>query len=478
MAHKEKLQKLLVSEGGIIHDNLKVSDSPNGWGVGVVSSEGGIEEGELLLAIPSKIVIKPNQIFSDPSIGGLLRDSSLNDIVCIHIYVAFHRAIGSQSKHFDYFSCMPDNPNIPLYYDKDILELMQPSAAFDRLSWAVEEIYTEYQSLTSMGMFSDTLSIITFDLYKWAVSMCLSRMYYIEGEPVMLPVGDSLNHSQGSPSFIKDRTNYVLHANRYVDKGKEVTISYGPGGPQAYLFHYGFVNTPSRIHSDIMKGVRSQDTWWLDIALSPNREVQSEIIEHPEDISILMNDCIPHDNTELEIPEQFSGSITINAPQTLVLLQQVRDLGGPVADLEHYSLSFGPRNSTVLPDEASLCALRLLYSLGTEQVNWFNATVGKPIGPRSEVSAAAAFCHALKTRIQSLATSIASIAKMLNIAPDGTSGWKQVGPSPPNAAALRHLGALLTFETILSQQALDEASLVYLRYITVSTSKPHDIRWK
>ena len=472
------LQQLLLTEGGLIHDSLSVTDSPNGWGVGVVALEGQVEEGEVLLSIPCSMVIRPEIVFTDPEVGIILQQSSLNNIISIHLYVAYQKVKGKSSRFYDYLSCMPDVPSIPLYFNEETLSIMEPSSAFDKLSWAVQDIYSEFQSLTAMGMFSGILNNITFDSYKWAVSVCISRMYYVDGEPVMLPVGDSLNHSQDSPSFIKDGSKYILHSNCNILKGNEVTISYGPGGPQAYFFHYGFMNIPQSIKTDIGKGLRNLETWWLDVALSPNQEVQIGIIENKEDICILMNDCIPSPDNELTIPEQFAGIITVDAPRTLTILKCISDFGGPQSDLEHYSLSFGLRNETILLDEGSLCALRLLYSLGSESVNWFNATVGKPIGPRSEVSAAAAFCNALKTRLECLASSIATIVKLLNITPDGTSGWKRVGPSPNNASSLRQLGAVLTSETIITQQALEEASLVYKKYERVFTGKPYSIRWK
>ncbi|KAJ9469533.1 hypothetical protein DIPPA_10253 [Diplonema papillatum] len=246
-----QLVELVVKRGGYVNEKVKVAASPHGWGTGVTAVD-RVEAGETLVTLPRNSVITPQRCKDDPDVGKALQLAELNDAVTIHMYLAWNKARCVANKPDvpwgAYVDSLPDEPKIPIFFSEPEIRLLSPSTAFDRLGWAIEELSAEYHALRHSSHLANTsLSEVTFQHYRWAVATCLSRMYYIAGTPCILPVGDAFNHSaaRGSQWQHDEGTNgYVLHANSSAERGDELFVSYGPGGPQAYFFHYGFVEVP------------------------------------------------------------------------------------------------------------------------------------------------------------------------------------------------------------------------------------------
>eukprot|EP01064_Diplonema_japonicum_P018144 TRINITY_DN26836_c0_g1_i1.p1 TRINITY_DN26836_c0_g1~~TRINITY_DN26836_c0_g1_i1.p1 ORF type:complete len:501 (+),score=70.93 TRINITY_DN26836_c0_g1_i1:37-1503(+) len=473
----------IVNNGGFKHDAVEVGESPQGLGLGVVVKQGQtLEKGMVVAVIPRGMTIRPSRIYeANDEIGKILQHSNLSDVVAIHIYLAYHKGLKSTSEWADYIASLPTKPEIPFFFTEQEVSLLHPSTAFDRLGWAIEELSGEYHSLSSMGMFSGILKGITFLDYKWAVSMCLSRMYYIDHEPVVLPFGDMFNHSPHGSEFKRDGDTYVMHSASTTRSGEEVYVTYGGGGPQAYFFHYGFVNANlSMLPSFVANEVNSAPVpWWLEYILTPKAEESLKLIDYTEESHILMQDCVPDaEDWELLVPEEFRSDIVVDVPKTIALFKVLYDFGGPEIDLNKYALNFGARDDTVLLNAPSLCALRLLYTAKSESFNWHNAVANRPIGPLSEVTAAAALISALKNRLSQVAESLTTILAQLNISPTADKSWAWTGPVPPNYAKLHQIGAVLCYETILTERLLEEAAMVPMKYLRVRTGRGNDYKWK
>ena len=478
-------------KGGFFNQRLRIESSPNGFGTGVVASQ-NIEKGEVTAIIPLSCGITAERAMQDGDVGQLLRDSRVNGVVVLHLFVAYHKSRGKASRWAPYIEGLPEAPAVPLFYNEDEIALLNPSTSFDKLGWALEELSQEYHTLRTLGLFSGPeMQGIDFATYRWATAICMSRLFYVAGEPVLLPIVDAFNHHAVlGGEFQRDGHNYVLHAVADLATGDEAFVTYGGGGPQAYFFHYGFVDPPRGVLEKM--GVRrgSADAgagpvvpWWLSYMLTPDNDFCDTFIEYNETMHVLMRDCIPTDGSawDIEVPPEFAADLSLDAVGSVKLFELLTSMGLCDVDVERFSLRYGrdPDKGTVLLDAGSLCALRILCAVDVELKTWQNAVRGSPIGPRSEIAAAAVLTAALRQRIKAYAEAFAALVKHLCLTATPEGVWTFSGPPPPSYPRLCQIGAVLCHETILTQRLLEEAVLVPERYLTVSTQKPkQNIRWK
>ena len=478
------LLELVHRRGGSFSDKLAIGESPFKMGTGVLCKV-AVEKGEVITTLPLSLGITPERTRADEAIGAVLRDSLLNDIVCIHVFLAYHKKLGKDSPWADYINTLPEQPAVPLLFSEEHISFLNPSTAFDKLGWAIEELSLEYHSLQELGMFTGALAPVDFACYRWATGICLSRLFFVAGTPVLLPVVDAFNHHPTKGSEVKsDGRHYVLHAREDQGVGEEVFVTYGPGGPQAYFFHYGFVDPPSVVMQRRTPNDTTSPPWWLNYMLTPESDFCHTIAESDEPMHILMQDVVPDtdDAWDIEVPPEFSSSdLKLDVAGTLHLFKTLVAVGGPDIDVTRFTLSFGrdAEKGTVLLEPASLCALRLLTVVQDELQSWYYAMEGKSVGPRSEIACVALLTAALRARIERMAETFVKLVRLLGVVPDEKGAWKFSGPLPTEYDRLCQIGAVLCHETMLTQRLMEEAAGVPDKYLHVTTEKRRSTsKWK
>eukprot|EP01063_Lacrimia_lanifica_P014808 TRINITY_DN21366_c0_g1_i1.p1 TRINITY_DN21366_c0_g1~~TRINITY_DN21366_c0_g1_i1.p1 ORF type:complete len:495 (+),score=195.60 TRINITY_DN21366_c0_g1_i1:84-1568(+) len=475
-----ELVELVTKKGGSMHPNTAIATSPTpGLGTGVVAT-GKVEKGEWLAIVPQTAAIKMETILADGEIGRAIKASQVNEVVGIHVYIAYQKALGEKARYAGYVASLPNAPKIPVGFAEQEIRYLGQSSAFDRLGWALEELHGEFQQLKRCAGLAPMMKLVTFDLYRWAVRVCLSRFFYIDGAACLLPIGDVYNHDQRKGGvFVSDGSNYVLHSAADYQPGDEVFVTYGGGGPQAYFFHYGFTNPPYHMAQKLLKQPtwcpnETSPPWWVQCILTPDNAAAAELINYKEDIHVLMQDVMPVPDVQwdIEVPPEFGCDVCVDTEGCIKLFNALVDIGDVEIDVRRYALHYGARQGTIMLDPPSLAALRLLFTIADEKRAWYRAVQGRPVGPRSEVCAAAALVSALKNRLAALAHAISDVVKQLNVAPAEDGSWAVCGPRPSNYFILHEIGAVLSHETVMTQRLLEEASLAPLRYMRVSTGKP------
>jgi len=240
-----------LENNGVDTDNLNIIDQKNKER-GILSNK-EIKSGNHVFLIPNKLLITNRTAEKFPEIKNLhkiFRDKSETElnIIMIAVFMLYAEAYESIMKDVNwtpYFDILPETlDHIPLFWDKE-LEYLKGSYLYDKIKDRVKMIKQEYKTIKKE---ISNFKLFNFYEYLRMRSIVSSRNFKlnIHGDVVsaMVPFADMLNHSptcQTRWSFNDNLDSYQMVAKKDIQKGVEITDSYGIKPLDNYFLYYGFL---------------------------------------------------------------------------------------------------------------------------------------------------------------------------------------------------------------------------------------------
>ncbi|CAD5121413.1 DgyrCDS9933 [Dimorphilus gyrociliatus] len=222
-------------------------------GFGFVASR-DMAENEVILTIPDNYFLKL------PRNGPVAKFISQDKMLIFMPNVAL--AVYLLSEYFNkksfwkvYFDALPDSFDTVLYWSDEELKRLKGSVAFGEAIKLYRNIARQYAYLSKvLQAYGDPqLPLISYDQYRWAVSVIMTRQNALNPEAfntALVPLWDNCNHEVNAVAS----TDYVIakekmdhgyaecHLTQAVKAGNPITINYGKKRIlQDLLLHCGFV---------------------------------------------------------------------------------------------------------------------------------------------------------------------------------------------------------------------------------------------
>lgn len=213
-----------------------------------------IESGEVMLEIPLKLMICPQNCRASKRIGHVFAETSLfqygevgSDL--ISVFLMHEKILGVESFWYPYIKMLPDPATICKWSDAQLKELQDDSLVRtartkrNRSRLRYLRLFNRLRNRFPEDFPEDTY---TEDLFRWASLTVAARAFGRRLDYMALvPFADNLNHSNVQTKYDFDfEENGVFRlfptgSNRY-RKGHEVFNSYGRRDNAHLLLHYGF----------------------------------------------------------------------------------------------------------------------------------------------------------------------------------------------------------------------------------------------
>eukprot|EP01103_Thecamoeba_quadrilineata_P014930 TRINITY_DN456_c0_g1_i3.p1 TRINITY_DN456_c0_g1~~TRINITY_DN456_c0_g1_i3.p1 ORF type:complete len:299 (+),score=41.08 TRINITY_DN456_c0_g1_i3:22-918(+) len=236
----------------LIH-NLHLS-SIHGFGRGLLATN-SIHVHDLLLEIPSHLIISKETAISHPIIGRILLNEQ-NDFVdetFAMVILLLYEKNSSSSRWGPYLKMLPSCYEGPLYWDDNEINLLQDQLLYYKVKRLVIELKSYYNQLLSPFLKKHHKlfgrNIPTFSDYLWASHTIWSRAFQLNTCVMIIPFADMLNMyvedgTQSSVSeIVLDTTNNVCRffSQREYSKDEQVFVDYGRKPNSEFLVFYGFL---------------------------------------------------------------------------------------------------------------------------------------------------------------------------------------------------------------------------------------------
>ena len=249
---------------------------------GMVASR-PITKGEVILAIPSDILMSGDSAVQSPAVCAVLESAKCEgeqlcerQVLAAHLLLERHK--GPSSKWHAFVASIPCAYDTVEYWTHDDVASLQHmplvKMALTRRAMIREEFDQLCRLLERHGGLGEEgarelKEILTWDSYRWAAATVSTRSCHyvptsvrareLRGEKVgtLVPLLDMLNHSPESTAascalsdaeLPRDRA-YQVKAVRAYKKGEEIFIQYGPWPNAGLLQHYGCVSECLRRHA-------------------------------------------------------------------------------------------------------------------------------------------------------------------------------------------------------------------------------------
>jgi len=166
-----------------------------------------------------------------------------DDFTVLSMHVLFELQKGPSSYFWQFVCSLPDQAsfkaNFPLFWDDDRLS----KSDIEQQKWVhtsqfnLRKRWLEIEPI--LGKFPDVVrdrTLFSFPAFKWAMSLVLSRNFWMSNHNVMTPFADLLNHRQGVSRAVFETRPYkggtknvrwfVLKANILYKPGDQVFDDY------------------------------------------------------------------------------------------------------------------------------------------------------------------------------------------------------------------------------------------------------------
>ena len=262
------MEKLItwLNKNNVNTSNLHIVNQLNNER-GVVSAK-NIQSGNFVFLIPKHLIITnrvAEQISEIKELDNIFSETRATyksptemNIIKITIFMLYAEAYEEVMKDVDwtpYFDTLPETlDHIPIFWD-DELNYLKGSYLFDRIKKRNKIIKEEFKLLRK-----HLIDFREFSFYEYQRmrSLVSSRNFKltIDNDIVsaMVPFADMLNHSntcQTRWSFNNELQSYQMVAKENINKGDEITDSYGIKPMDNYFMFYGFVLPDSEVRINI-----------------------------------------------------------------------------------------------------------------------------------------------------------------------------------------------------------------------------------
>lgn len=252
---KERVEALMGWAKDVLKidvSSIKISEDDR-QGFGFVASR-DIPENDVILRIPDTYFLKLPR--NGPVAKFINQDKMLIFMpnVALAVYL-LSEYVNKRSFWKVYFDALPDSFDTVLYWSDEELKRLKGSVAFGEAIKLYRNIARQYAYLSKvLQAYGDPLlPLISYDQYRWAVSVIMTRQNALNPEAfntALVPLWDNCNHSVSAIAS----TDYVVaeekmdhgyaecHLIKPVKAGDPITINYGKKRIlQDLLLHCGFV---------------------------------------------------------------------------------------------------------------------------------------------------------------------------------------------------------------------------------------------
>lgn len=186
----------------------------------------------------------------------------------IKLSLLHERAKGSESELATYIDALPKTLDSPVFWTQEELDnLLEGTNLHGEVPVKLKQWHDEWDYLTTttqLASIAVDMSVTTFEDYKWACGIFMSRAFPArivygdtpenEGLSMLIPVVDSLNHVPTTPvlwNCSKD-SGFTFSVCGNVAEGHEIFNNYGPKSNEELLLGYGFCSEETRPFDFVM----------------------------------------------------------------------------------------------------------------------------------------------------------------------------------------------------------------------------------
>lgn len=248
-----ELTQWMISHGAYINPKLTPveGDDTNRY---IITSE-SIKRKEEILFVPNELVISIINRQISPICRKIFGYSDDNDYNCIVFYMLMDK-YNKKSFFNPYYNYLPkfNYENLPLYFTQEFLDKYKITGIGEETSIGHRYLDSAYEAMRK-----SLPNMITFEDFKEVFEMVATRNFGRRGSIFpeinsMVPYLDLFNHVNEFNSYYyynDKRDGFVLFAVRDINKGDEITVSYGSHN-NMYLFSvYGFTLKNNKFKSTI-----------------------------------------------------------------------------------------------------------------------------------------------------------------------------------------------------------------------------------
>lgn len=245
---------------GTISSKIEIDCHDIASGNGIFAKE-SIEKGETLMSVPFNICISTESIIADSKLGVIFEDlpgllDYQDEVLAIGIMYA--KSNGKDSIWSKHLNTIPDKFNTTLYWEDLEIEELRPTSVYHLTKMLQNQIKTDWNQIHSdlKENYPQLLGNISFELYKWSLSVIYSRAVGIKRNGkytrIVPPILDMANHAPVEGAIAGD----CFHYNEELDTlslisaqdinvanagTNEIFISYGSYPNSKLAYSYGFV---------------------------------------------------------------------------------------------------------------------------------------------------------------------------------------------------------------------------------------------
>jgi hypothetical protein len=260
-----------LSEHGAVRDGVTIEVLPS-CGRGLAARR-NIEEGELLVSIPGKLVLCGSAYLGELSQMGpvgaqvseafapLLQTPEGQSTV-LALALLHEVALGERSRFAPFVSTLPpsDDLGIPLLWTEEYTEsLLRGSHLTKRAARLRGDLSAEFMGLEQDVFVHERTAfpkdVFSVDRYLWAHALILSRALPVSEELALIPILELSNHdprSKHTVTFSEASGVVAMIAGGSIGEGEPICIDYAAGmSPPTwqFFFDYGFVPDPPTVRS-------------------------------------------------------------------------------------------------------------------------------------------------------------------------------------------------------------------------------------
>ena len=222
---------------------LDISDEHRG-----VYATSTISKNKYIVKIPMCCIITTETVIHS-DIGKKLTDLIDNTSVTFseHNYLALYLLQERNNENSfwkPYLNMLPKRyENFPYFFNNDSKDKLEHTITWDML------LVREFSLNLQFSLLQTTFTELNMTLadYVWARIAVISRVFGImvngRKTEALVPLADMLNHKEDPGSswqFENDSENFVIVANKFTAKHREIFDSYGPKCNSRYFVNYGF----------------------------------------------------------------------------------------------------------------------------------------------------------------------------------------------------------------------------------------------
>jgi len=221
-------------------------DLPEGSGLVATRS---IEENERFLEVPARAIISMRTV--EESIVERIPADPIKKMssVKMAVWLALERN-HTQSEWLPYLDVMPRSLSLPLFWEMEELAQLQGTSSYGAAIQQIVNTIMQYfhirQAMQGQNM-RKQLNCFTFEEYRWAVGIVMSRQNLIpvNGTPqiTLVPLWDMINHDEGVFTTYYHGAQEVTQctAMRPFAAGEQIYMYYGPRSNSMFLQYQGFI---------------------------------------------------------------------------------------------------------------------------------------------------------------------------------------------------------------------------------------------